>query len=824
MKIKKIIMNIASVITALSMLMSGTAVFAEVLLSGAVNLNSGKRYFNSAMYENYIYALTTTDQCLDVFDMDTLEKTCSIAMSYNHSQPFNRYVYIKNDELYALANDGIHRYSLKNPAEPEEIKLYSSYKSYDYLEVEDNYMYLPYFGNEGLISVNLDTGEKTKISDTKYTGLFYYNGYLYAINKNTVDVYNTENGFEIPELIAQKDFGANIIGINAIGNTLFMTAWTDSQSVMDLWWIDISEPELLESRSFSKWVAPGTGNRRLADINFVNGLMLVPSTDNKMYTFDITDEENGVVRDIVLLETLSIQGNPYRFSMNQSKMSFQNTYFMLYDYSIDYMQISSSEINKLPILITGKAIGQQNVCVELAGQKRNVSVDEFGHFEAIFDDTKIPNGEYTVTAYSTDNEEAVDEKTITIAAERLSLSADYEKGKASAALTNYSDDYTAAVILAGYKDNQMADYDLSEIILTGNDETNAELNINDADYDFVKIMAVRKTDNGYIPEADMIVYGSDNREKVIPDIDNGGFEIRCDMNFSEGVVTVNAAASDAKTDILVIAEKPEGEGYEYIDMIPSSEKTGIMFALKAPMIENKPYSVTISAIGAGDYLYKKGEFTYVGEDTVNAILKSISEKTDEKEFFEALKENSELINVDMSEKSDFAALTETYRTEVFNALTGKDYSVLGAVRLKLDFDGAVSEQLHKKKVDDGLAELNNAQSVTEFENALKNNSALEIDIEKDSFYRLLSESSKIKVFDNIKNTEYADIESLKKDYEIYSSLWYINDAKYSDIEKRIDESKEVTKIKFPNEFNSFTNVQKTLYFTKIADKDYETVS
>ncbi|MDY3929140.1 MAG: S-layer homology domain-containing protein, partial [Clostridia bacterium] len=46
----------------------------------------------------------------------------------------------------------------------------------------------------------------------------------------------------------------------------------------------------------------------------------------------------------------------------------------------------------------------------------------------------------------------------------------------------------------------------------------------------------------------------------------------------------------------------------------------------------------------------------------------------------------------------------------------------------------------------------------------------------------------------------------------------------SDIEKRIDESKEVTKIKFPNEFNSFTNVQKTLYFTKIADKDYETVS
>lgn len=819
-----VLISVSVVVSCMPTSLVQAAETEGITLSNATTLSSN-RFFSSAYYQGYIYSISSTDSKLYVYNATTGAQVWSQEITgFRQSSSLNRHVYIKDAYLYVLSrNEGVIRYSLENPANPVKVTNYSGYNDKNWLEVEGDYIYLP---DSSLKSVKISDGTNTTIASTQYNAVYSYDGYLYALKSGTIDVYNIEEDAKEPDLVGSKttSFGT-IQSVKAIGNTLFVAAQPSiGGNSYFIYWYNITSPEQIGNSSENTYEAPGTGNRRLADIAFINGMMLVCSTDNKLYTFDISSgADDGFVESLEVIQTdVSITGNPYKMTVTDKKFYFANTSLVSYEYEIKYLKLDNTDITTFPITISGVACGHESVTVELAGIQKTVSVDEFGVFKAVFDDAVLPNGTYTVNAYITDNDEVTDTCTVDIDCDRIDLSADYTNNTAEVDVTNLSETYDAALILVGYKNGQMADFDLlDDVELTKNILVEKTLSIDADTYDAVKLVVARKTNNGYVCTESSLLAGSDTND-FTANIESDAFEARCDMDFQNAKVGVNVSAKDAVGDILVIAKKPNGD-YEYIDVIVADEETGLEFALKEPYVENQPYTVTVSSVAYGKYLFDDAEVTYIGETTINSILSNIDGAVDETEYFTFIGNNSSILNIDMSENSDFNKLWAKYKTAVYDALHENSYAQLGAVTLKLNFDAAVAIELENQAYEVAFNAVNSATTYTEFELALNNNDILDIDI-TEGFYSELSPESRAEVFDNLIDVEYSSSNTLKADLDKYSALWYVNEASYSQLEERIEETKDILNVAIPTEYDELSNARKNLFAREVTKNDYRTIS
>lgn len=196
-------------------------------------------------------------------------------------------------------------------------------------------------------------------------------------------------------------------------------------------------------------------------------------------------------------------------------------------------------------------------------------------------------------------------------------------------------------MILAYKNKTMADYDIADNVeLMENSPVKKTMTLDEDSYDAVKLIVVRETETGYVPVTSKLLTCNDTND-FKAEIESDDFAVRCDMDYHNAEVGVNISAKKAIGEVLVIAKNPNGK-YEYIDVVDANDVTGLEFALTEPYAENQPYTVTVSSVTYGKYLFETKTFAYIGETTINGILEDIKLAADEEEYFKRHPGNAEL--------------------------------------------------------------------------------------------------------------------------------------------------------------------------------------
>lgn len=792
--------------------------------------------YSCAFYHNYIYS--TGSKGISVVDYSNPENPVCYSendfseehMKDIYDEEEDRYatvnanVYVYENLLFAQANNGvINCFDLsKNPLNPEFIKQFqnSEKRRIVTMQLENNMLFV--LSNDDITVFDFDTTQikyrteyRSKFS--KVLSMRVYNGYIFALLGDRVISLNADTG----EMVSQNVFDeGNPIGTGrdmeiADGHIVFaahtsVLSWNQSYIAS----LDISDPENINEKKV-KYITEDNANivyEQIKGMRYKAGLLYV--IDFQSLRLNMIDVQNASA--MKQLEYAQLDGNYGSFDINDKYICIATGSDKLKIIKRKTFDIECDDVESTenPITISGTVLGYEGkITAEINGVNKETDVDKHGRFSFEIDDEFLPNGTYTANL-STENNEKSKEVNVTVNhSKRIDIK---EENNTVTVINNRTEEETIKVLRAGYKDNMLQELYEDEAIVNGGEiHVFSNISIDESGCDFAVTYVVKKTPLGYTYVWDSLKDENDNPAELSED----NFTIEADCIHSEKKTNVSLHLPVSYGRIFVYAENPNSAS-EYITAAEIKDySASFSFKLKPNPVEDKDYKIYAVIPYKGNYINAEASFRYYGENIINAILEKLDNETNSDNYLKIIEDNAEKLAVNLTE---FDKLNTKYQNAVLQEVMAEKYLPLGSSVFKAKWNEAVAKQMENEKNEDALKAINSINSYSSFEKVFEEYyEMIKINLSEHKFFGKLSENGKKEIYKKLKIGSYLSIEEFTDDFDYQTALALINEAEIYNAEERMDSVSETLQLKFDEEFEIFTQMQRAKFFKLLTENKYE---
>lgn len=678
---------------------------------------SNQQAWSVEIFGDYCYVSSRAGgiQIFDISDVTNIRNISNTQDMKASVQTDGRNVKVYDGYMYAGFEKGLSKFSLDNPAEPSLVASNSGEPKIIGMAFYNGLMFAT--TNDGVLDTIDITSDTLKRENRigrdsvlgKHKAVFVHGDYLYATCEKGLKVFDVSNGMtEILKLDLSSIGGGNINNIFVTDKAVIMADWGGEKP---LYIFDVSDGRDISTMTADDLITYSISGYKPRGIYVDNDILYYTSDTGVLTLLDISEPKNP-------FEILSKSG------MGQlPDVTVKNNVIYMTNRGagiitapvpeIAYLKLSDEAYTKFPIDLKGNILGSsKDYELYVDGIKLKEGNAENGIEEKIY---SLPNGAHTL-GIATAGSENKTEYTVNVSAlPMLEISLEDAAGNKADSIENIdgkinivnnsTEDIEANVIAALYANNSLKAYNVYPINITSGESIEKELDLSGISADSscaLKIFAVKSCENPALMSNSVELYGNEY-EKFKSDANIASqemFDVRiAGLDHASKTVEIGLkqnALYGTKTVVEVL--KPNGTGFadvDYIDVIDIEEEIGrVKYCFKSET-EEIPFKVAVSNVDIfGGFITRETGFTYVGASTINKILDNL-EKSENTE--KILKDNSELMRIDMSEGGEFYKLDEKYRDYILKCMKTKFESLDG---VKITFDSLTECAAVLKKIND----------------------------------------------------------------------------------------------------------------------------
>ena len=787
--------KIISLITAMCIAFTGIVVSGAELNTeriGFAETITNQQAWSVEIFGDYCYVSSRGGgiQIFDISDVSNIRNIGNTQDMKSSMQTDGRNVKVYNGYMYAGFEKGLSKFSLDNPAEPALAASTSGEQKIIGMAFHNNLMFAT--TNDGVldtIDITSDTlkreariGRDSVLG--KHKAVFVYGDYLYATCEKGLKVFDVSNGMtEILKLDLSGIGGGNINNIIVTEKAVIMADWGGEKP---LYIFDLSDGRDIRTMTVDDLILYRISGYKPRGIYVDNDILYYTSDTGVLTLLDISEPKSP-------LEILSKSG------LGQlPDVAVKNNVIYMTNRGggiitavvpeIAYLSVGEDAYTKFPIDVKGNVLGNsKDYELYIDGIKLKEGNAENGIEEKIY---SLPNGTHTL-GIATKGSENITEYTVNISAlPMLEISLEDAAGNKAdnienidgkiSILNNSTEDIEANLVTALYANDSLKAYSVYPINITSGESIEKELDLNGASAESscaLKIFAVKSCENPALMSNLVELYGNEY-EKSASEADIASqelFDVRIvGLNHASKTVEIGVkqnALYGTRTVVEVI--KPNGTGFDdldYIDVVDIEEENGtVKYCFKSDT-EEIPFKVAVSNVDIfGGFVTRETGFTYVGASTINRLLDNL-EKSENTE--EILKDNSELMRIDMSENGEFYKLDEKYRNYILKCMKAKFKSL---DEVKSTFDNLTECAGTLKKVND-------TSNAEELKQLLANEETRKILGINEEVFSLMSETTLDEMYKFILETSDENKKYSMEEFAVYfndeAALQLINGAGY----------------------------------------------